>query len=95
MLRLPRVRHEPTKKCRRFRGSATAFVHDVSPRSAWRPQYLEDGGPQSKVKQQRGSLPEFLKSGARGLSYISEGKGNRRAGTPYVEGIVCGVSHSK
>jgi hypothetical protein len=44
------VRDEPTKKCGRFRGSATAFVHDVSPRSAWRPQYLEGGAPQSKVK---------------------------------------------
>ena len=73
------MRHEPTKKCGRFRGSATAFVHDVSPRSAWRPQYL-DGAPQSKVKQQRGSLPEFLKSGPGVFPAISEGKGNRAPG---------------
>ena len=63
------------------------------PRSAWRPQYLEDGTPQSKVKQQRGSLPEFLQSGAGVFPAISEGKGI--AGTPYVEGIACGVSHLK
>ena len=44
----------------------------VSPRSAWRPQSLEDGTPQSKVKQQRGSLPEFLKSGAGVFPAISE-----------------------
>ena len=74
------MRHEPTKKCGRFRGSATAFVHDVPPRSAWRPQYLEDGAPQSKVKQQRGSLPEFFEVGGRGsfLQFLRERAIERR-----------------
>ena len=41
----------PLRNAGVFEALPTAFVHDVSPRSAWRSQYLEDGGPQSKVKQ--------------------------------------------
>jgi hypothetical protein len=54
----PPSNHEPTKKCRLFRGSLTAFMHDASPRSAL-PQYLKVD-PHSRKSNNNAALhPNF------------------------------------
>jgi hypothetical protein len=46
----PRVLHEPTKKCRRFRGRFGTPKHGAYHRSAW-PQYLEAGENQTTTQE--------------------------------------------